>query len=94
MKDSIEEKNYEPVIIPSFIYKIWKLRIKENFNIDVENDILEILIKTYYVRSTWKWQRAYKAIIEVMIKKGYNQKESINYARSIIKIFDYYMVPE
>ncbi len=64
--------------------------MKEHFEIEVENDILEVLIKTYYVRSTWKWQRAYKSIVELMQKKGYSQKESVNYARSVIKMFDAY----
>jgi len=94
VKESLEEKNAEPVIIPSFIYKIWKTRIKENFNLDIENDILEVLIKTYYVRSTWKWQRAYKNIVDIMVSKGFSQKESINYARSIINIFDTYGIKE
>ncbi|MGC8663797.1 MAG: hypothetical protein ACP5SF_04725 [Thermoplasmata archaeon] len=90
MNESLEEKDTEPVIIPGFIYKIWKTRMKEHFEIEVENDILEVLIKTYYVRSTWKWQRAYKSIVELMQKKGYSQKESVNYARSVIKMFDAY----
>jgi len=94
VKESLEEKNAEPVIIPGFIYKIWKTRIKENFNLDIENDILEVLIKTYYVRSTWKWQRAYKNIVDIMIRKGFSQRESINYARSIINIFDTYGIKE
>lgn len=94
MKESVEEKNIEPVIIPGFIYKIWKTRIKENFDIEIENDILEVLIKTYYVRSTWKWQRAYKAIVEIMVKKGFTQKEAVTYARSIIDIFDTYAIKE
>lgn len=94
MKESVEEKNIEPVIIPGFIYKIWKTRIKENFDIEIENDILEVLIKTYYIRSTWKWQRAYKAIVEIMVKKGFTQKEAVTYARSIIEIFDTYAIKE
>lgn len=94
MKESVEEKNIEPVIIPRFIYKIWKTRIKENFDIEIENDILEVLIKTYYIRSTWKWQRAYNAIVEIMVKKGFTQKEAVTYARSIIEIFDTYAIKE
>lgn len=94
MNDSLEEKNIEPVIIPGFIYKIWKTRLRENFDIEIENDILEILIKTYYIRSTWKWQRAYKAIVEIMIKKGFTQKEAIAYAKTIIDKFDNYSIKE
>ncbi|MDP8012000.1 MAG: hypothetical protein ACP5F1_05850 [Thermoplasmata archaeon] len=88
MNEPLDEKESEPVIIPGFIYKIWKTRIKEHFEMEVENDILEVLIKTYYVRSTWKWQRAYKSIVELMLRKGYSKKESDNYAKSIIRMFD------
>jgi hypothetical protein len=85
---SLDETYLEPVVIPSFIYKIWKERLRENYNLEISNDILEILIKTYYVRSTWKWQRAYKGIVNLLVEKGYSVKDSKLIAKRIIKIFD------
>ncbi|MGC9137634.1 MAG: hypothetical protein ACP5G5_01315 [Thermoplasmata archaeon] len=88
MNGSLDETYLEPVVIPSFIYKIWKERLRENYNLEISNDILEILIKTYYVRSTWKWQRAYKGIVNLLVEKGYSVKDSKLIAKRIIKIFD------
>jgi hypothetical protein len=85
---SLDETYLEPVVIPGFIYKIWKERLRENYNLEISNDILEILIKTYYVRSTWKWQRAYKGIVNLLVEKGYSVKDSKLIAKRIIKIFD------
>ncbi len=88
MNDSFDDGYIEPVVIPGFIYKIWRERLKENYDLEICNDVIEVLIKTYYVRSTWKWQRAYKNIVNILIKKGYNKKDSVNMAKRIIKIFD------
>ncbi|PMP73715.1 MAG: hypothetical protein C0180_06075 [Aciduliprofundum sp.] len=88
MNGSSDETYLEPVVIPGFIYKIWKERLRENYNLEISNDILEILIKTYYVRSTWKWQRAYKGIVNLLVEKGYSVKDSKLIAKRIIKIFD------
>ncbi|MGC8599144.1 MAG: hypothetical protein ACP5LL_05255 [Thermoplasmata archaeon] len=88
MNGSPDETYLEPVVIPGFIYKIWKERLRENYNLEISNDILEILIKTYYVRSTWKWQRAYKGIVNLLVEKGYSVKDSKLIAKRIIKIFD------
>ncbi|MBD6955189.1 MAG: hypothetical protein ACPLVI_01960 [Thermoplasmata archaeon] len=88
MNGSLDETYLEPVVIPGFIYKIWKERLRENYNLEISNDILEILIKTYYVRSTWKWQRAYKGIVNLLVEKGYSVKDSKLIAKRIIKIFD------
>jgi len=88
VNESLEETYIEPVVIPNFIYKIWKERLKENYNIEISKDILEVLIKTYYVRSTWKWQRAYKNIVNILVSKGISLKDSKSIAKRIIKIFD------
>ncbi|MCG1666783.1 MAG: hypothetical protein QXG55_02300 [Thermoplasmata archaeon] len=88
MNELLEESYIEPIVIPGFIYKIWKERLKENYNLEICNDVIEVLIKTYYVRSTWKWQRAYKNIVDIFMEKGYSKKESISMAQKIIKIFD------
>jgi intergrase/recombinase len=88
VNESLEETYIEPVVIPNFIYKIWKERLKENYNIEISKDILEVLIKTYYVRSTWKWQRAYKNIVNILVSKGISIKDSKSIAKRIIKIFD------
>lgn len=88
MEQSQEDLYLEPVIIPNFVYKIWKERLKQNYNTEITRDILEILLKTYYVRSTWKWQRAYKNIVEMLMEKGYTMKESKIMAKKIVGIFD------
>ncbi len=84
------ERVQEPLVLPNFIYKIWFSRIKDKVEINVDYDVLQILIKTYYTRSTWKWQRAYNSIKKIFNEKGFNEKESEEYTKMIIKVFDNY----
>ena len=84
------EKFQEPLVLSNFIYKIWFTRIKDKLDVEIDYDILQILIKTYYTRSTWKWQRAYNNIKKIFNKKGFNDRQSEEYTKMIIRIFDNY----
>ncbi len=55
---------------------------------DIENDLLGVIIRTYYIRSTWKWQRAYKEIRRILSMRGMNEKDSKNRAKMLISLFD------
>jgi len=88
VKKSYERSSIEPLVIPKFLYKIWKERFREYYNMDIENDLLDVIIRTYYIRSTWKWQRAYKEIKKILSTKGMNERDSRNMAKMLISLFD------
>ncbi len=88
VKKSYERSSIEPLVIPNFLYKIWKERFREYYNMDIENDLLDVIIRTYYIRSTWKWQRAYKEIKKILSTKGMNERDSRNMAKMLISLFD------
>ena len=71
--------------VPSFLIKIWQIRIKEKFGLEVDSDIAEVLIKIIHERSTWKTSRAEKYIAMLLRAKGEKKEEAEKRARKIVK---------
>lgn len=72
--------------VPSFLIKIWQIRIKEKFGLEVDSDIAEVLIKIIHERSTWKTSRAEKYITMLLRAKGEKKEEAEKRARELVKI--------
>lgn len=83
---NIKNKN-DIVMIPKELLPIWKMRLKDKFDIIVSDSILKILIIAHYSKGSWKWHRAYEEIVEQYKEEGYNVKSAQEKANLLIKAF-------
>lgn len=84
MDDVYQKLRGEGDYVPRFLIKLWQIRIKEKFGLEVDNDIAEVIVKIIHERSTWKLSRAEKYIIALLLLKGMSKKEAGKEARKII----------
>lgn len=75
------------IMIPKELLPIWKMRLKEKFDIIVSDSILKILIIAHYSKGSWKWHRAYQEIVEKYKEEGYNSKVAQEKANVLINAF-------
>jgi len=71
--------------VPRFLIKLWQIRIKEKFGLEVDSDIAEVIVKIVHERSTWKTSRAEKYITALLKSKGENKEQAEKKARDIVK---------
>ncbi|MEM0160702.1 MAG: hypothetical protein QW258_00855 [Thermoplasmata archaeon] len=75
------------VMIPKELLPIWKMRLKDKFDLIVSDSILKILIIAHYSKGSWKWHRAYEEIVKQYKEEGYNVKSAQEKANILIKAF-------
>ncbi len=75
------------VMIPKELLPIWKMRLKDKFDIIVSDSILKILIIAHYSKGSWKWHRAYEEIVKQYKEEGYSMKLAQEKANQLIKAF-------
>lgn len=71
--------------VPSFLIKLWQIRIKENFGLEVDSDIAEVIVKIVHERSTWKTSRAEKYITALLKMKGDSKEEAEREAKELVR---------
>jgi fructosamine-3-kinase len=71
--------------VPRFLIKLWQIRIKEKFGLEVDSDIAEVIVKIVHERSTWKVTRAEKYISALLRLKGETKEEAEKEARELVK---------
>jgi len=71
--------------VPHFLIKLWQIRIKEKFGLEVDSDIAEVIVKIVHERSTWKVTRAEKYISALLRLKGETKEEAEKEARELVK---------
>ncbi|MEM0141237.1 MAG: hypothetical protein QXN66_04275 [Thermoplasmatales archaeon] len=71
--------------VPRFLIKLWQIRIKEKFGLEVDSDIAEVIVKIVHERSTWKVTRAEKYIATLLKMKGEPKEEAEKEARELVK---------
>ena len=84
MNDVYQKLRSEGEYVPGFLIKLWQMRIKERFGLEVDSDITEVIVKTLHEGSTWKLSRAEKYIIALLRSKGASKKEAGKEARKLI----------
>jgi fructosamine-3-kinase len=71
--------------VPRFLIKLWQIRIKEKFGLEVDSDIAEIIVKIVHERSTWKTSRAEKYITALLRMKGESKEQAEKEARDLVR---------
>ncbi|MCL4447497.1 MAG: hypothetical protein M0Z77_03545 [Thermoplasmatales archaeon] len=71
--------------VPRFLIKLWQIRIKEKFGLEVDSDIAEVIVKIVHERSTWKLSRAEKYITALLKLKGESKEEAERDARDLVR---------
>ncbi|MEM0138128.1 MAG: hypothetical protein QW100_00160 [Thermoplasmatales archaeon] len=71
--------------VPRFLIKLWQIRIKEKFGLEVDSDVAEVIVKIVHERSTWKVTRAEKYITTLLKMKGESKEEAEKEARELVK---------
>lgn len=84
MDDIYQKLRGEGDHVPRFLIKLWQIRIKERFGLEVDRDIAEVIVKVIHERSTWKLFRAERYIAILLRLKGMSGKESVKEARNIV----------
>ncbi|MCL4413093.1 MAG: hypothetical protein M1526_07060 [Candidatus Thermoplasmatota archaeon] len=71
--------------VPGFLIKLWQIRIKEKFGVEVDSDIAEVIVKIVHERSTWKTSRAEKYIAALLKAKGEPKERAENEAKDLVR---------
>ncbi len=71
--------------VPRFLIKLWQIRIKEKFGMEVDSDIAEVIVKIVHEKSTWKTSRAEKYISALLKSKGEPKDQAEKDARELVK---------
>ncbi len=71
--------------VPRFLIKLWQIRIKEKFGLEVDSDIAEVIVKIVHERSTWKLSRAEKYITALFKLKGESKEAAEKEAKELVK---------
>ncbi|MFG1445618.1 MAG: hypothetical protein AAE975_00400 [Thermoplasmatales archaeon] len=71
--------------VPRFLIKLWQIRIKEKFGLEVDSDIAEVIVKIVHERSTWKLSRAEKYITALLKLKGESKEAAEKEAKELVK---------
>ena len=71
--------------VPRFLIKLWPIRIKEKFGLEVDSDIAEVIVKIVHERSTWKLSRAEKYITALLKLKGESKEAAEKEAKELVK---------
>ncbi len=86
MNEGIYQKlRREGDYVPRFLIKLWQIRIKEKFGLEVDSDIAEVIVKIVHERSTWKVSRAEKYIAALLKLKGEAREKAEKDARDLVK---------
>jgi hypothetical protein len=86
MTNSIYQKlKREGDHVPRFLIKLWQIRIKEHFGLEVDSDIAEVIVKIVHERSTWKVSRAERYITALLKMKGESKEEAEEEARKLVR---------
>lgn len=70
--------------VPRFLIKLWQIRIKEKFGLEVDSDIAEVIVKIVHERSTWKVSRAQKYIVALLKLKGESVEQAEKDAKELV----------
>ncbi|EQB65297.1 MAG: hypothetical protein AMDU3_IPLC00003G0149 [Thermoplasmatales archaeon I-plasma] len=71
--------------VPRFLIKLWQIRIKEKFGLEVDSDIAAVIVKIVHERSTWKLSRAEKYITALLKLKGESKEAAEKEAKELVK---------
>lgn len=71
--------------VPRFLIRLWQIRIKEKFGLEVDSDIAEVIVKIVHERSTWKVSRAEKYITALLKMKGESKEQAEQEARDLVR---------
>lgn len=71
--------------VPRFLIKLWQIRIKEKFGLEVDSDIAEVIVKIVHERSTWKLSRAEKYITALLKLKGESKEAAEKEAKELVR---------
>ena len=72
------------IYIPSVAFPLWKIRIRERCGIEVDDDLLHILRRARYARTTWKIKRTERRVFEYLLSRGFADATAARLARVLV----------
>ncbi len=71
--------------VPGFLVKLWQIRIKQNFGMEVDSDVAEIIVRIVHERSSWKLSRAEKYLTTLFELRGDQKEDAERKAKGIVE---------